>query len=101
MEKIVINKEFLSGYKTLSIGFENCDDYKIDVADIVDVYCEVERIDGGRTQYYTDCFREYVTNCYFQIVLTEPKSGVSTSFNVVIDPNAVTGVTVANSEMFF
>ena len=53
MEKIVINKEFLSGYKTLSIGFENCDDYKIDVADIVDVYCEVERIDGGRNEYRT------------------------------------------------
>lgn len=53
MEKIVINKEFLSGYKTLSIGFENCDDYKIDVADIVDVYCEVERIDGSRNEYRT------------------------------------------------
>ena len=64
-------------------------------------YGSLERIDGGRTQYYTDCFRDYVTDCYFKIVLTEPKSGVSTSFNVVIDPNAVTGVTVANSEMFF
>ena len=60
-----------------------------------------ERIDSGRTQYYQDCFREYVTNCYFQIILTEPKSGVSTSFNVVIDPNAVTGVTVTSGEMFF
>ena len=38
MEKIVINKEFLRECKTLSIGFENCDDYKIDVADIVQVY---------------------------------------------------------------
>lgn len=64
-------------------------------------YASLERIDGGRTQYYTDCFRDYVTNCYFQIVLTEPKSGVSTSFNVVIDPNAVTGVTVNSGEMFF
>lgn len=64
-------------------------------------YASMDRIDSGRTQYYQDCFREYVTNCYFQIVLTEPKSGVSTSFNVVIDPNAVTGVNVANSEMFF
>ena len=46
-------------------------------------YASLQRIDSGRTQYYTDCFREYVTNCYFKIVLTEPKSGVSTSFNVV------------------
>ena len=64
-------------------------------------YASLQRIDSGRTQYYTDCFREYVTNCYFKIVLTEPKSGVSTSFNVVIDPNAVTGVNVSNGEMFF
>lgn len=64
-------------------------------------YASLQRIDSGRTQYYTDCFREYVTNCYFKIVLTEPKSGVSTSFNVVIDPNAVTGVSVTNTEMFF
>jgi hypothetical protein len=64
-------------------------------------YASFQRIDSGRTQYYQDCFREYVTNCYFKIVLTEPKSGVSTSFNVVIDPNAVTGVNVSNGEMFF
>ena len=64
-------------------------------------YASLERIDGGRTQYYQDCFREYVTNCYFKIVLTEPKSGVSTSFNLVLDENAVTGVSIASTEMFF
>ena len=64
-------------------------------------YSSMDRIDSGRTQYYQDCFREYVTNCYFQIILTEPKSGISTSFNVVIDPNAVTDVTVNSGEMFF
>lgn len=53
MEKIVINKEFLRECKTLSIGFENCDDYKIDVADIVDVYCEAVRVDGSRNEYRT------------------------------------------------
>ena len=64
-------------------------------------YGSMQRIDGGRTQYYTDCFRDYVTNCYFKIVLTEPNSGVSSSFNVVIDPNAVTGVSVSSGEMYF
>ena len=64
-------------------------------------YASMERIDSGRTQYYQDCFREYVTNCYFKIVLTEPKSGVSTSFNLVLDENAVTGVSLASTEMFF
>ena len=64
-------------------------------------YKYMERIDSGRTQYYQDCFREYVTNCYFEIILTEPKSGTTTSFNVIIDPNAVTGVNVDSGEMFF
>ena len=64
-------------------------------------YSSMDRIDSGRTQYYQDCFREYVTNCYFEIILTEPKSGASTSFNVVIDPNAVTDVTVNSGEMYF
>ena len=64
-------------------------------------YSSMERIDSGRTQYYQDCFREYVTNCYFEIILTEPKSGTTTSFNVIIDPNAVTGVNVDSGEMFF
>lgn len=64
-------------------------------------YGSLQRIDSGRTQYYTDHFLEYATNCYFQIVLTEPNSGVSSSFNVVIDPNAVTGVSVSSGEMYF
>lgn len=64
-------------------------------------YSYMDRIDSGRTQYYNDHFLEYVTNCYFQIVLTEPKSGATSSFNLVIDPNAVTGVNVSNGEMFF
>lgn len=64
-------------------------------------YASMERIDSGRTQYYQDCFREYVTNCYFKIVLTEPKSGVSTSFNLVLDETAVTGVSLASTEMYF
>lgn len=64
-------------------------------------YGSFERIDSGRTQYYEDCFRDYVTDCYFKIVLTEVKSGVSTSFNVVIDPNAVTDIDLSKSEMFF
>lgn len=64
-------------------------------------YGSLERIDSGRTQYYQECFRDYVTDCYFKIVLTEPKSGVSTSFNIVLDENAVTGVSLASAEMFF
>ena len=39
MEKLIINKEFLQGYETLSIGLENCDVYELDVADILDISC--------------------------------------------------------------
>ena len=71
------------------------------IKSIESYYGSMERIDSGRTQYYQDCFRDYVTDCYFTITVTSPLSGVSTTFNVVIDPNAVTGVDVNNPEMFF
>ena len=67
---------------------------------IEDYYNYMDTIDSGRTNYYNNCFRDYVTNCYFKIILTEPKSGVSTSFNIVFDANAVNGVDVGN-EMYF
>lgn len=71
------------------------------IKSIESYYGSLQRIDSGRTQYYTDHFLDYVTNCYFKIVLTEPNSGVSSSFNIVIDDTAVTGVSVASSEMYF
>lgn len=71
------------------------------VKSIESYYGSLDRIDSGRTQYYQDCFRDYVTDCYFTITVTSLLSGVSTSFNVVIDPNAVTGVSLTNPEMYF
>ena len=71
------------------------------IKSIESYYGSLQRIDSGRTQYYTDHFLDYVTNCYFKIVLTEPNSGVSSSFNIVIDDTAVTGVSVASSERYF
>ena len=59
------------------------------------------RLDSGRTVAYTDAFKSYVSNCYFKVILTEPNSGVSSSFNIVIDPNAVTGVDISDVDMFF
>ena len=44
MEKIIVNKELLKNYKTLVIGLENCEIYKISTENIIDVYCEVELI---------------------------------------------------------
>jgi len=44
MEKIIINKEFLKDYETLTLFFENLDIYEINVNDIIDIYCEVESL---------------------------------------------------------
>ncbi|MGN0812134.1 MAG: hypothetical protein ACI4MQ_01305 [Candidatus Coproplasma sp.] len=54
MKNIVIDKEYLKGYKTLSIGLENCDVYKIDIKDILDVYCIAEKIGNSKKEYRTN-----------------------------------------------
>ena len=54
MKKILVNKEMLSGYKSVMIGFENCDTYEVAVEDILVLYCEAELIDGKRNEYYTN-----------------------------------------------
>ena len=68
---------------------------------IENYYSSVDRLDSGRTQSYNDAFLEYATPCYFKIVLTEPNSGISTSFNVVIDHTAVNGISLTSNEMLF
>lgn len=50
MDMIVIDKEFLKGYKSLLVGLENCDAYEIDIDDIQDVYCKAKLI-GKKEQW--------------------------------------------------
>lgn len=45
MEKIIVDKEFLKEYKSLSVVLENRDVYDIGMEEILDIYCEVEPID--------------------------------------------------------
>lgn len=71
------------------------------IKSIESYYESVTRIDGGRTVYHKNKFREIVSPCSFTVLLTEPNTGIRTSFNVVIDPNAVTGVSVSKNEMVF
>lgn len=54
METIVIDKEFLEGYKTLLVGLENCDVYEIKVADILDIYCKATLMNEKKNEYQTD-----------------------------------------------
>ena len=54
MDMIVIDKEFLKGYKSLLVGLENCDAYEIDIDDIQDVYCKAKLIGKKKNEYRTD-----------------------------------------------
>ena len=50
---MVIDKEFLKGYKSFLIVFENCDVFEIDMADILDVYCVAELVNEREKEYRT------------------------------------------------
>lgn len=50
MNKLVINKDFLSKSKNIIIGFENCDAYIIESKDVLDIYCKAMQIE--KTQLY-------------------------------------------------
>ena len=66
-----------------------------------DFYRGTGRMDGGRTIFYEGKFRSYVTECYFNVTLTERNSGCSKTIKVVYDPGVVTGVNMSQSEMEF
>ena len=68
---------------------------------VEDFYRGTGRMDGGRTIFYEGKFRSYVTECYFNVTLTEQNSGCSKTIKVVYDPGVVTGVNMSRNEMEF
>ena len=68
---------------------------------VEDFYRGTGRMDGGRTIFYQGKFRSYVTDCYFNVTLTERNSGCSKTIKVVYDPGVVTGVNMSRNEMEF
>ena len=68
---------------------------------VEDFYRGTGRMDGGRTIFYEGKFRSYVTECYFNVTLTEQNSGCSKTIKVVYDPGVVTGVNMSQNEMEF
>ncbi len=68
---------------------------------VEDFYRGTGRMDGGRTIFYQGKFRSYVTDCYFNVTLTEQNSGCSKTIKVVYDPGVVTGVNMSQNEMEF
>ncbi len=57
-ETIIINKDCLKDYKMISLGLENCENFNIDIADILDISFEAYR--------YTDSNKGLFSknNCY-------------------------------------
>ena len=68
---------------------------------VEDFYRGTGRMDGGRTIFYEGKFRSYVTDCYFNVTLTERNSGCSKTIKVVYDSGVVTGVNMSQNEMEF
>lgn len=68
---------------------------------VEDFYRGTGRMDGGRTIFYEGKFRSYVTDCYFNVTLTERNSGCSKTIKVVYDPGVVTGVNMSQNKMEF
>ena len=58
-------------------------------------------MDGGRTKCYTDCFKEFVTDCYFTVTLIEKTSGITKTVNIRFDDSVVTGVGITSGELLF
>lgn len=68
---------------------------------VEDFYRGTGRMDGGRTIFYEGKFRSYVTECYFNVTLTERNSGCSKTIKIMYDPGVVTGVNMSQNEMEF
>ncbi len=69
--------------------------------DIESYYLSSAKIDGGRTRAYTDKFHEYVSECYFNVTVTETTSGVSKTIKAKIDPGSVVEVNISNDTLEF
>lgn len=68
---------------------------------VEDFYRGTGRMDGGRTIFYEGKFRSYVTECYFNVTITERNSGCCKTIKIMYDPGVVTGVNMSQNEMEF
>ena len=64
-------------------------------------YRSSQIIDSGRTITYSDKFHAFSGDCYFNVTVTENRSGISQTIKVVFDESTVTGVSVSITDMEF
>ncbi len=87
--------------KFISVSYSNNVLSITTISSIESYYGKLERIDGGRTRYYTDKFRSYVDDCYFNVTIKENNSGLTKTMKIRFDDSVVTGVSVNNTEISF
>ena len=57
-------------------------------------------MDGGRTRYYTDKFKEADSECYMLVTITQPESYFVKQFKVVIDNTRVANIDMMQTMIF-
>lgn len=67
---------------------------------IEDYYSEYEYMDGGRTRYYTDKYKEEISECYLLAVIRQPESGLVKQLKFVVDNARVSKVDMMQSMLF-
>ena len=55
----------------------------------------------GTSVNYIDHFKEFVTDCYFTVTLTEETSGITKTIKIRFDDSIVTGVGITSGELLF
>ena len=89
LDKFVVI-EYYDGVVTLSIGNK----------EIAEYYEKYTNIDGGRTRYYSNKFKEVSEDCKIGLTLKEPNSGLTKVIYLNLDKTAVSSVNVTPSLSF-
>lgn len=64
-ETIILNKDSLKNYKKLSLGLENCENFNIDISDVLDISCEAYKYSDDAKQWHNNCY--HTTDGYIKI----------------------------------
>lgn len=64
-EKIIVNKDSLRNYRKLSLGLENCENFDIDISDILDISCEITKNRRSEKDWYDSIY--HTTDGYILI----------------------------------
>ena len=67
---------------------------------VEDYYDQFEYMDGGRTRYYTDKFKEANSECYMLVTITQPESYFVKQLKVVVDNTRVANIDMMQTMIF-